>query len=150
MRINVHSTVDDAHRPRLMGSSKQDQYINASFVDVSSTYCTITSRDLYTCLEVRYVYNIKYQHLICTSPHENLSSCCNLPSPSLHDYYCDHPFSPSHDTGLQQRKCFVVTQAPLDNTVLDFWKMAKDLESRTIVLLCDLTEDGKVYTQKYF
>ncbi len=39
----------------------------------------------------------------------------------------------------------MVTQAPLDNTVLDFWKMAKNLESRTIVLLCDLTENGKVY-----
>ena len=44
----------------------------------------------------------------------------------------------------------MVTQAPLDNTVLDFWKMAKNLESRTIVLLCDLTENGKVYTQKHF
>ncbi len=38
----------------------------------------------------------------------------------------------------------MVTQAPLDNTVLDFWKMAKNIESRTIVLLCDLTESGKV------
>ncbi len=58
MHINVHSTADDAHRPRLMGSTKQDQYINASFVDVSSTYCTInkvnTSRVVYTYLEVRY------------------------------------------------------------------------------------------------
>ncbi len=57
MHINyVHSTVDDAHRPKLLGSSKQDQYINASFVDVSSTHCTInTSIELYTYLEVRYV-----------------------------------------------------------------------------------------------
>ncbi|XP_064407623.1 mucin-3A-like isoform X2 [Halichondria panicea] len=75
----------DAHRPKLMGSSKQDQYINASFID-----------------------------------------------------------------GYKHRRCFVVTQAPLDNTVLDFWKMAKNLESRTIVLLCDLTENGKDMCTQYW
>ncbi len=71
---------------------------------------------------------------------ESLSSCCNLPP--LHIIIA----TPSLMTqGYKQRKCFVVTQAPLDNTVLDFWKMAKDLESRTIVLLCNLTENGKVH-----
>ncbi|XP_064407145.1 uncharacterized protein LOC135351979 isoform X2 [Halichondria panicea] len=75
----------DVHRPKLMGSSKQDQYINASFID-----------------------------------------------------------------GYKHRRCFVVTQAPLDNTVLDFWKMAKNLGSRTIVLLCDLTENGKDMCTQYW
>ncbi len=36
----------------------------------------------------------------------------------------------------------------VNNTVLDFWKMAKILESKTIVLLCDLTENTEKGTFK--
>ncbi len=48
--------------------------------------------------------------------------------------------------GYKKRRYFIATQAPLDNTIVDFWKMATCCkpESRTIVLLCDLVENGKV------
>ena len=46
--------------------------------------------------------------------------------------------------GYKQRRCFVATQAPLPNTVVDLWRMVWKQESRTIVMLCDLVENGRV------
>lgn len=46
--------------------------------------------------------------------------------------------------GYMQKKNFVATQAPLANTIVDFWKMVWKTESKTIVMLCNLQENGKV------
>ena len=46
--------------------------------------------------------------------------------------------------GYKQRQCFVATQAPLPNTVVDLWRMVWKQESRTIVMLCDFVENGEV------
>ena len=32
----------------------------------------------------------------------------------------------------------------MENTVSDFWKMIWEYESKTIVVLCKMTEDGEV------
>ena len=46
--------------------------------------------------------------------------------------------------GYRQRGAYIATQAPMENTVSDFWRMVWDYQSRTIVLLCRMKEDGKV------
>ena len=46
--------------------------------------------------------------------------------------------------GYRQRGAYIATQAPMENTVSDFWRMVWDYQSRAIVLLCRMKEDGKV------
>ncbi|XP_078353190.1 receptor-type tyrosine-protein phosphatase S-like [Oculina patagonica] len=41
---------------------------------------------------------------------------------------------------FQQREAFIATQAPLDNTVVDFWRMAWEYEAFSIVMLSTLSE----------
>ena len=48
--------------------------------------------------------------------------------------------------GYKQRGAYLATQAPLPNTVNDFWRMMWEFKSRAIVMLCQLTEEnGQVY-----
>ena len=37
----------------------------------------------------------------------------------------------------------------MENTVNDFWRMVWDYQSRVIVMLCRMKEDGKVSTRLY-
>ena len=46
--------------------------------------------------------------------------------------------------GYRQRGAYIATQAPMENTVNDFWRMIWDYQSRSIVMLCKMKEDGKV------
>ena len=46
--------------------------------------------------------------------------------------------------GYRQRGGYIATQAPMENTVNDFWRMVWDYQSRAIVMLCRMKEDGKV------
>ena len=48
--------------------------------------------------------------------------------------------------GYKQRNAYLATQAPLANTVNDFWRMVWEFKSRAIVMLCQLSEDGQVTT----
>ena len=45
--------------------------------------------------------------------------------------------------GYRQRGGYIATQAPMENTVNDFWRMIWDYQSRAIVMLCRMKEDGK-------
>lgn len=45
---------------------------------------------------------------------------------------------------FQQREAFIATQAPLDSTVVDFWRMAWEYEAYCIVMLSTLTEKEEV------
>ena len=47
--------------------------------------------------------------------------------------------------GYMTRRAFIVTQAPLPDTIPDFWRMIWEQESSTIVMLSKETEGGKVY-----
>ena len=38
---------------------------------------------------------------------------------------------------------YIATQGPLSNTVNDFWKMIMEQECKTIVMLCELMEEGE-------
>ncbi len=44
----------------------------------------------------------------------------------------------------RERNAFIVTQAPMENTVADFWRMMWETKSAAIVMLTELTEDDKV------
>ena len=46
--------------------------------------------------------------------------------------------------GYRQRGAYIATQTPMENTVNDFWKMIWEYQSRSIVMLCRMQEDGKV------
>ena len=49
--------------------------------------------------------------------------------------------------GYRQRGAYIATQTPLENTVNDFWRMIWEYQSRSIVMLCRMKEDGKVHIE---
>ena len=56
---------------------------------------------------------------------------------------CCHCLS-SLSQGYRQRVAFIVTQAPMENTIGDFWRMIWEQKSAAIVMLTELEEGGKV------
>ena len=46
--------------------------------------------------------------------------------------------------GFQQKNAFIATQAPLENTVVDFWRMVQEKNIHTIVMLTKLVEKEQV------
>ena len=46
--------------------------------------------------------------------------------------------------GYKKRNAYIAAQAPLPNTVGDFWRMIWEFKSKCIVMLCDLAEGGVV------
>ena len=46
--------------------------------------------------------------------------------------------------GYQHKNAFIATQAPMECTIKDFWKMLWDENSKTIVVLCKEYEKGEV------
>ena len=46
--------------------------------------------------------------------------------------------------GYKKRNAYIAAQAPLPNTVNDFWRMIWEFKSKCIVMLCDLIEEGMV------
>ena len=64
--------------------------------------------------------------------------CCSSVDTSLYCYYM-FPLK-----GYKQDKAFIVAQSPMKNTVRDFWKMIYDRQCASIVMLCEIMEDGRV------
>ena len=46
--------------------------------------------------------------------------------------------------GYKHRAAYIATQGPLKETAGDFWKMVWEYESKCIVMLCALEENGEV------
>ena len=46
--------------------------------------------------------------------------------------------------GYKQDKAFIVAQSPMQSTVREFWKMIHDRQCASVVMLCEIMEDGKV------
>lgn len=49
--------------------------------------------------------------------------------------------------GYKQPRRYIATQGPMSNTTADFWRMVWQTESRTIVMLTNLEELGRVGAQ---
>ena len=47
--------------------------------------------------------------------------------------------------GYKQRMGFIITQAPMESTCSEFWKMVFERECGVIVMLSDLKENEEVH-----
>ena len=43
-----------------------------------------------------------------------------------------------------QRNAYILTQAPLNNTIEDFWRMVSQYDAGTVVMLNNLKEEKQV------
>ena len=57
---------------------------------------------------------------------------------------CFHTISSDVIKGYKKRNAYIATQAPLENTQNDFWRMIWEFKSKCIVMLCNLLEHGQV------
>ncbi|XP_064386192.1 receptor-type tyrosine-protein phosphatase F-like [Halichondria panicea] len=68
---------------------------------------------------------------------------------SSEDDQCDYICASALD-GYRHRNNFIVTQAPLTETVGDFWRMVWEQKSAAIIMLTQLEEDGQEMSVKYW
>ena len=52
--------------------------------------------------------------------------------------------------GYKHRNAYIATQAPLPNTVNDFWRMIWEFKSKIIVMLCNILEDNQEASYPYW
>ncbi|XP_034178249.2 uncharacterized protein LOC117603333 [Osmia lignaria lignaria] len=66
----------------------------------------------------------------------------------------DDPFSDyinaSYIKSYKTEKCYIATQGPKPNTVIDFWRMIWQEEVLVICMLANITEGGKVKCEQYW
>ena len=48
------------------------------------------------------------------------------------------------------RKTFIASQAPLDSTIVDFWRMVWEQESYLVIMVANLMEKNRVQCSKYW
>ena len=65
-------------------------------------------------------------------------------------YKCSVPISYFSVQTYRDRNAFIVTQAPLENTVVDFWRMVMDYDIGTIVMLNNLQQGDEVNGKEGF
>ncbi|KRZ53015.1 Tyrosine-protein phosphatase non-receptor type 12, partial [Trichinella nativa] len=56
----------------------------------------------------------------------------------------------SYLNGCNGKVAYIATQGPLENTCDDFWAMVVQSRCKTIVMLCELIEDGNIKCFKYW
>ena len=52
--------------------------------------------------------------------------------------------------GYQQRETFILTQAPLENTIQDFWRMLWEYEVISVVMISSAKERDMVSSQSIY
>lgn len=55
-----------------------------------------------------------------------------------------------HTQNYRERNAFIVTQAPMADTVADFWRMMWETKSAAVVMLTELTEGDQVREGVWF
>jgi len=52
--------------------------------------------------------------------------------------------------GYKRRNAYIATQAPLKETVNDFWRMIWEFKSKSIVMVCNMVEDNQETCYPYW
>ncbi|CAH2101358.1 unnamed protein product [Euphydryas editha] len=68
----------------------------------------------------------------------------------LREGNCGDYINASHVDGFKHPNKFLVSQAPLAETILDWWKMILDQKCEIIVMLCKLVENGRSQCYRYW
>ena len=53
-------------------------------------------------------------------------------------------------SGFAREREYILTQGPMSNTILDFWRMVWESNARNIVMITKLIEGDRVKCEKYF
>lgn len=111
---------------------KIDELACSSFYNSSKICCCILIDNLYLFLDIICVDDTR---LVLTWP------------PGMHDY-----IHANWVTGIlpDLPKQIICTQAPLPNTIIDFWRMVWQEKAQVIVMLCCVIENGKKKCEQYW
>ncbi|XP_017788720.1 PREDICTED: receptor-type tyrosine-protein phosphatase kappa-like [Habropoda laboriosa] len=85
----------------------------------------------------------RYANLIAYD--ENRVTLEKLPDDPYSDY-----INANYIKGYKKEDCYIATQGPKANTVIDFWRMVWQEECYIICMLANLVEGGKVKCEQYW
>lgn len=118
---------DDRTRVKLIdGHSNSDGYINASHVKVSDAH--IGSIEAVTVSRPSDTVFISESPNFFKQNHIKLAHC--------------KVYLQGEDESISNR--YIASQAPLENTLVDFWQMVDEQNVEDVLMLCKLKENGKV------
>ncbi|CAD6244017.1 GSCOCT00013210001.2-RA-CDS [Cotesia congregata] len=112
----------------------------------------------YLCEEHHKILNSETQGTfdVCTSE-ENFRKnrypdkpCFDHSRVILSEGNCSDYINASHVDGFKHPNKFIVSQAPLEETVSDWWKMIWEQKCELIVMLCKLVESGRSQCYRYW
>ncbi|KAL5486720.1 hypothetical protein EMCRGX_G019237 [Ephydatia muelleri] len=126
-RVKVNNMYKVAAGNGTNGFVQQFQLLNDVCNKSPKEDCSVS---LESCNEVKNRYKNK--------PHYNHTQI-RLAQDSTNSTY----INASRIQGYKLSCMYIATQGPLSNTVNDFWKMIMEQECKTIVMLCELMEEGE-------
>lgn len=53
-------------------------------------------------------------------------------------------------SGFHRNRKFIITQHPMENTIMEFWQMMWDYNAQTVVMLTECDEVDKSFVSRYF
>ncbi|CEF62116.1 Protein-tyrosine phosphatase, receptor/non-receptor type domain and Protein-tyrosine/Dual specificity phosphatase domain and Protein-tyrosine phosphatase, catalytic domain-containing protein [Strongyloides ratti] len=85
----------------------------------------------------------RYRDVFCNDEHRFILKC-ESNDDNQNDFI--------HANYMSSSKCspFIATQGPLPNTINDFWKMVWQSKAYSIVMICDIIENGKKKCEQYW
>ena len=144
----------DSARVLLQASSQDKSYINASFVDVSAKMTFFYLVMVYSVIPTfwsektqsfQVIYNLYvniYFKFLPSRVVVVLFFFCwytRVAQIDFHIFFWSFIYQ-----DYKQRNAYILTQAPLDNTILDLWQMISQYDIGTVVMLNNLKEGKQV------